>query len=121
MINEKVKKLFERAEKDEEFGKQFFEASSVADIKEVAASIDIELTETEINEAREDLKKSLDQEELSEKDLDNVAGGGAFRDQNISDWNKIKNNASFVAEGVYNEQKKNYNAVKTVVTWVSSW
>jgi len=74
-----MEKLFKKAEEDKELAEKVFEAESAVEVKQIAAEVGIELTEKEIKEAGkaivEELKSMNKEGELSEEDLDNVAGG----------------------------------------------
>lgn len=73
MIDEK---LFKKAFEDESFKEKLSKVESRAELKDLFAEKDILLTDEEISELCEELNKSKDDnEELSEENLDDVAGG----------------------------------------------
>lgn len=79
MTNENNIKLFlEKLASDAEFAEKAFNAESPEDLQKLAAVAGIELTMDDIMESKEILSKAFDklnQNELSDKDLEDVAGG----------------------------------------------
>ncbi len=75
MISKKVQEFFKKLKNNEEMAKEFWQASSVEDIQKLADKTGIELTETELEEARKTILSSMEEQELSADDLDQVAGG----------------------------------------------
>jgi len=74
-----AEKLFTKVNEDQELAKRLFECESAEEVKGLAAEVDIELTDAEVKEMGKDIVDALKNEsgdgELSEDDLDNVAGG----------------------------------------------
>ena len=75
----KIEKLFEEVNENQELAKRLFESESAKEVKELAAEVGIELTVEEVKEAGKLIVDKLEgangDGELSEDDLDNVAGG----------------------------------------------
>lgn len=78
-MNERIEMFFKKLADDKEFGGKIFkEENRAEDVQRIAKEAGIELALEEVNEAKELIMKAYDTQnegELSEEDLENVAGG----------------------------------------------
>lgn len=78
-MNERIEIFLKKLVDDKEFGEKIFkEENKAEDVQNIAKEAGIELTLEEVNEVKELIIKAYDSQnegELSEEDLENVAGG----------------------------------------------
>lgn len=94
MMMEKLNALFA----DETFAEEMKNLNTVDELRAVIASKGIELTEAELEELLEDCMKHADEEELTDEQMENTAGGigpvgifwGAIAVATLAGWAKDK-------------------------------